>query len=54
MRLPEERRIALGVFEFRISPTHELDAGFSDGFVPINNMCLASDFILGDEKSKVQ
>ena len=52
MRLPEEQRIALGVFEFRISPTHELDAGFSDGFVPVNNMCLASDFVLGDEKIK--
>ena len=45
MRLPEEQRIALGVFEFRISPTHELDAGFSDGFVPVNNMCLAEGII---------
>ena len=52
IQLPEEQRIALGVFEFRISPIYELDAGFSDGFVPINNMCLASDFVLGDEKIK--
>ena len=48
--IPDEQRIALGLFEFRISPQYALDIGFSDGAVPINNMKLAADFIVGDSE----
>lgn len=48
--IPDEQRIALGLFEFRISPQYALDIGFSDGAVPINNMNLAADFIVGDSE----
>ena len=46
--IPDAQRIALNLFEFRISPQYALDIGFSDGDVPINNMNLAADFIVGD------
>ena len=48
--IPDEQRIALGLFEFRISPQYALDIGFSDSTVPINNMNLAADFIVGDSE----
>lgn len=50
MQLPVEQRVSLSIFEFAIAPMYDLDVGFSDGPVPINNMDAASRFVVGDQE----